>query len=169
MRLGRLLGAALLTQLVQANDLLASGQFTAAAPILAELARAAEAAGMPQRAAYLHAQAAHSLIQMGNATEALAHTRAALNLFAGVGLADKANATRVRIAQELQARGFHAEAGQLEQEMPAAAAAEAAEPPRGRLPAKCSSCGAAVRSDEVEWIDAHSAECAYCGSTIQAG
>jgi hypothetical protein len=165
-----LLGAALLGQLAQANDLLASGQVAAAAPVFAELARAAEAAGMPQRAAHLHVQAARSLIQQGDAPHALAHARAALGLFDVLGLTTKANAMRARIIQELQARGFHAEAAQLAQPpsaQDAGWAADEVEAPRGRLPARCASCGAAVRSDEVEWIDAVSAECPYCGSTVQ--
>jgi hypothetical protein len=38
---------------------------------------------------------------------------------------------------------------------------------RGRLPAHCPDCGAPARSDAVEWIDATSAECAYCGGIIK--
>lgn len=38
--------------------------------------------------------------------------------------------------------------------------------PGSRLPADCPRCGAPVRSDEVEWIDDTSVECAYCGGVI---
>ena len=31
----------------------------------------------------------------------------------------------------------------------------------------CPSCGAAVRPDEVEWLDYVTAECAYCGSPVR--
>ena len=44
----------------------------------------------------------------------------------------------------------------------ASTAAEA--PPR--LPAECPNCAGPVRSDEVEWIDAVSAACTYCGSVL---
>ena len=43
-----------------------------------------------------------------------------------------------------------------------------ASPAQGkRLPSNCPHCGAAARSDEVDWIDAQSAECNYCGGVIQ--
>ena len=35
------------------------------------------------------------------------------------------------------------------------------------LPARCGQCGALIRTDEIEWIDAQTAECAYCGSPIR--
>ena len=35
------------------------------------------------------------------------------------------------------------------------------------LPAHCPSCGAAVRPDEVEWLDDITAECDYCGSPVR--
>lgn len=38
---------------------------------------------------------------------------------------------------------------------------------RARLPAACPLCGAPVCSDEVEWIDEFSAECAFCGAVVQ--
>ena len=38
---------------------------------------------------------------------------------------------------------------------------------RPLLPRHCPSCGAAVRLDEVEWLDEVTAECAYCGSPIR--
>jgi hypothetical protein len=40
-------------------------------------------------------------------------------------------------------------------------------PARPVLPTNCEKCGARVRSDEIEWIDAQTAECAYCGSPIR--
>ena len=36
------------------------------------------------------------------------------------------------------------------------------------LPAQCSGCGAPLVPDEVEWHDAHTAECPYCGTVIKA-
>jgi len=35
------------------------------------------------------------------------------------------------------------------------------------LPTHCSSCGAAVKPDEVEWLDEITAECGYCGSPVR--
>jgi hypothetical protein len=36
------------------------------------------------------------------------------------------------------------------------------------LPAKCPSCGAAIRLNEVKWFDDITAECRYCGTPIKA-
>jgi hypothetical protein len=38
---------------------------------------------------------------------------------------------------------------------------------RPLLPTHCPACGAAVRPDEVEWLDDVTAECAYCGSPVR--
>jgi hypothetical protein len=35
------------------------------------------------------------------------------------------------------------------------------------LPTHCPSCGAALRPDEIEWLDESTAECAYCGSPVR--
>ena len=37
----------------------------------------------------------------------------------------------------------------------------------GTLPAKCDGCGAPVIPDEVEWHDARTAECLYCGTVLK--
>lgn len=35
------------------------------------------------------------------------------------------------------------------------------------LPTHCPQCGAAIRPDEVEWLDKITAECGYCGSPVR--
>jgi len=52
----------------------------------------------------------------------------------------------------------------------ATAAASAAEPTRthsAHLPVKCPTCGAAVRPNEVKWLDEITIECQYCGVPIK--
>jgi hypothetical protein len=51
---------------------------------------------------------------------------------------------------------------------PTAISAEPAPPARrlDLLPDACPACGAKVRSGEVRWVDAQSAECAYCGTSL---
>ena len=39
----------------------------------------------------------------------------------------------------------------------------------GNLPSRCSGCGAPLVPDEVEWHDATTAECLYCGAIVKAG
>ena len=41
-------------------------------------------------------------------------------------------------------------------------------PTRGTLPSRCAGCGAPLLPDEVEWHDAYTAECVYCGTVSKA-
>jgi hypothetical protein len=43
-----------------------------------------------------------------------------------------------------------------------------AEPARPRLPTRCPSCGAPLRSDDVEWTDSTTADCGFCGTPVRA-
>jgi rRNA maturation endonuclease Nob1 len=80
----------------------------------------------------------------------------------------------------LRQRGYTAQADQLEQE-----AAQILEEiglsleqvrqrvphidqKRRHLPPRCTGCGAPLVPDEVEWHDARTAECPYCGTSLKA-
>jgi hypothetical protein len=171
------LGAALLPLLIEAHRLFAAGQPAEAARLFAQLAEKAEADGNLPRAAQMHLEAARSLLMVNDGQAAVAHARAALQLFTQIGSLGPAEAVYQRTLQELRARGMRAEADALEQDL-RSEFSQAAAPPapgvtpspaRGRLPVKCPQCGGPMRGDEVEWIDDHSAECLYCGSVVQAG
>jgi hypothetical protein len=76
-----------------------------------------------------------------------------------------------RVISELQERGLETEAAEVERWLNHAAPSEPSiTSPERRpiLPTQCSSCGATVRPDEIEWLDDFSAECAYCGSPLRA-
>jgi hypothetical protein len=168
-------GAALLQTLIEANQLLTSGQPAEAARLYHDLAGTAEANGNLRRAANLRLEAARGSLAAGDAPAALAHARAALQLFARAGQFGRADTIYHRLLAEMRTRGLNAEAEALERDVQALfghettpAAGEAAAPARGRLPARCPQCGGPLRSDEVDWIDAHSAECVYCGSVVRA-
>jgi tetratricopeptide (TPR) repeat protein len=165
------LGAGLLPVLMEANRLFAAGQPAEAAQLFIQLAEKAEANGNLRRAARLYLEATRSLLQAGDTQSALAHARTALQLFTQIGNFGRAEAVYQHILRELRARGLTAEADALERHLQeqfgeATDAPEPAPAPRGRLPAKCPQCGGPVRSDEVDWIDEHSAECLYCGSVV---
>ncbi|MEN8173051.1 MAG: hypothetical protein ABFS03_09245 [Chloroflexota bacterium] len=38
---------------------------------------------------------------------------------------------------------------------------------RRQLPLKCPSCGGALIPDEIEWLDANTGECSFCGSAVR--
>lgn len=168
------LGAALLPLLIEANRLSAAGQPADAAQLFDQLAVKAEAHGHLRRAAHLHLEAARRLLMAGDAHAATSPARAAMQLFTQIGRFGRAEAIYQRIVHELRARGANAEADALERDLrsqfgeaaPMPAPGSSPPPSRSRLPAQCPQCGGPVRSDEVEWIGDHSAECLYCGSVI---
>jgi hypothetical protein len=163
----------------RAHRLLAEGQPAQAAPIFAELAREAEARDMPQRAAQLHLQAARCYFQSHDPATGLSQARQGLQMVVNAGMQAKASPIFARLLDGLRANGFTAEAEMLQKEFgtqlghlaatPAGPSAAAEAQPQGQLPAKCPSCNGPIRRDEVDWIDAQTAECPYCGNTLQAG
>ena len=156
----------------QANQLVASGQPILAAPIFAQLAGAMETGNHPRRAANLHAQAAHAYADGQDEQDALAQARRALSLFIQYQMAQRtpvfyANITRkftnkgMKDAAEALAKEFGPLVGSMPVPAPVAAR-------RGSLPTNCPKCGAPLHASEATWVDANTAECAYCGASIRA-
>jgi hypothetical protein len=79
-----------------------------------------------------------------------------------------------RVISELNERGLKNEASEIEtflnRLLPPGSPLDPPNTPSKRpvLPAHCPSCGAAVRPEEVEWLDEVTAECEYCGSPVRA-
>lgn len=157
--------------LAKAHSLFAAGEFGEAADLFENLAISAQAAGMP-RAPRLFIQAARANWRAGQAAHGMDLLRSALDLLAAAGaggvLAQAVNMS----AAELNGLGLPREAGALRAyastlsgwDDSAAPAPTAGKP---TLPAQCPQCGGAVRSNEVDWIDEQTAECAYCGSPLR--
>jgi len=98
--------AAQIEVMSKANALAASQQFGQAAPLFAELAREMEASQHPRRAANLHARAAHAYADAGNATEALAQARVALNLFVQYQMVQRTPEFYANITRKLTQHGM---------------------------------------------------------------
>ncbi len=167
------LGPAQMNILERANQLLANGKPAEAAPLFAQLAGATEAGGHPRLAANLHARAAHAYADGGDGSSALVQARSALNLFLEYRMMRRAPVFYANITRKLNDRGMTAAANHLLQEFGSQVSAlpanpAAGQPHHGTLPTHCPNCGAPVRGDEVEWVDANTAECDYCGSPIRA-
>ena len=161
-----------LQAVMRANNLLAQGKPNDAAQIFERLAQEAEQRGHPKFAANAHAQAAHAYVQAKNETTALTHARTALTQFVQLNMVQRAPTFYNNITQKLRANGMANAADTLQREFgdkikTLAAQGVGAAAPHGRLPSKCPHCAGPARSDEVEWIDAQSAECIYCGGVIQ--
>jgi len=161
-----------LQAVARANSLLAQGKPNDAAQIYERLAQEGESRGFAKPAANAHAQAALAYAQAKNETAALTHARTALTQFVQLNMAQRAPTFYNNIVQKLRENGMANVAETLQREFgdqikALTAQGFGAPAARGRLPSKCPHCAGPARSDEVEWIDAQSAECVYCGGVIQ--
>ena len=162
---------AALRMLRQANRLMDGEQYEQAFPLLKRLADGAARHGMDVRAANLYLRAARARLEMGSAQDALALARRAIQLLVGAGQVERVRGMLPRIVDTLEEKGHRSEAVALRAEMRAllgstSTAQQATR--RGTLPSQCPSCNGPMRADEADWIDDRSAECAYCGSVVQA-
>jgi endogenous inhibitor of DNA gyrase (YacG/DUF329 family) len=158
--------------LMRANELLASGNYPAAAEAYEQLARGAQTRGLPHDA-QLFLQAGRCHILAGQVPAGMADLKQGLTLLAGRGNWMRLQNAGQRAANELRSRGLTAEAAEIEalvaQTLPAGFVAAAAGAVRSRiLPTNCPACGAPLHADEVEWSDEVTAECPYCGAAVRA-
>ncbi len=170
--------------LAHANSLVAEGQFAEAANIFERLSEEARQRGMLVRAADLALQASRARFAADDVEAALERAREALRLLARGGRAGRVPRVLSKMTSALREKGYDAQADQLEQEVTQAleemglsldeVRQRVPQVPdrftleRGSLPTRCSGCGAPLISDEVEWHDAHTAECLYCGTVVKA-
>lgn len=168
--------------LARADRLFNQGKFSEAAPIFERLAKGAAQRGMPDRAGDLYLRSARCHLEMGDAALAVERGKQALRLFGRAGRMGKIERLVPKIVENLQEKGYQAEAEALQQEVearlaetppgarpgrPALSAVEGPAMARRELPAKCSACGGPVKPDDVTWLDPQTAECPYCGSVLK--
>jgi hypothetical protein len=159
----------------RAHEFLAMGDFSAAAAAFEQLARGAEARGMP-RAANLYLQAGRARVLAGENQLGVGHLKRGLSMLAANRQWTLAQQAGSRAAAELRERGLTREADDLSAHLEAllggtqrTSSLPAAPEPirRPLLPTQCPGCGGPVRPDEVEWLDGATAECAWCGSPLR--
>jgi hypothetical protein len=160
-----------LSTLARANQLMENAHPAEAAPLFAGLAAGLEPM-RPRRAANIHARAAHAYADAGQEPQALAQARSALSLFIRFNMAQRTPVFYANIRSKFNAQGMTSAAASLASEfrhIPAAppASAPQAAPTHGVLPTNCPKCGAPVRANEAEWIDARTLECSYCGAGVR--
>lgn len=161
-----------LIRLQEAHALMAKGEFEQAGVILEDLATKAADRGI-DRAPNLALQASRAWLEAGENERGIGLIRKALQYMHRVGQLRKLHTVSGRILSELRSRGLTQEAASIEaeiKEMLAGVDISAFKPVHAgkpaQLPAQCPQCGGNVRRDEVEWIDATSAVCDYCGSVL---
>ena len=171
--MSRAFGGEVPPALRRANQLMAAGQYAAAAEIFEQFARGAVQRNGPRAPLFL-LQAGRARLQANQVPAAMAHFQEGFAIIAKRGNWQRLARAGQRIAAELKERSLMAEAGQVEAYLKSAlpagfVAVPPAEAPKTRLlPTHCSGCGGPIRSDEVEWIDEATAECPYCGSAVRA-
>jgi hypothetical protein len=158
--------------LQEANLAFDKGEFGRAAELFEKIAQAADARGGP-RAPLFHLQAGRSRIYAGQLSLAMPCLKRGLELLAQRKQLEHLHRAGLRVMAELHERGLTRESAEIEAfltpSLPAILATETGSTPAKRpvLPTHCPQCGAALRPDEVEWLDESTAECAYCGSPVR--
>ena len=172
-RLRRAIAPGLAPQLRHGHNLLAAGSFAEAARIFEALAGASMGAG--PRSGHLLLQAGHARVLNGEQLAGVEQILRGLQLIAASGRAMLFDRAARRSIEFLQQQGLVEAASQVEQLLggQSGSPTTAGSPPKraqaARLPTHCPSCGAALRPDEVEWLDDVTAECDFCGSPVRAG
>lgn len=158
--------------LQEANFAFDKGEYGRAGELFEKIAETAAARGGP-RAPIFYLQAGRARVLAGQARLGIPSLKRGLELFAQYGQVSRLQQAGARAISELNERGLTKEASEIETLLKAlltSASFLPASPASGQrpvLPTHCPSCGAAVRPDEVEWLDDMTAECAYCGSPVR--
>ena len=160
-----------LAMLQNANQLMAAGNYAEATEVFEQLAHGAEER-FSERAPFLYLEAGRAAILDGQIQEGVAHLRRGLTLLASQGRHPRMQMLGARIVDELRERGLKNEADEIAElligntpRVDLHGSTQAAKKPI--LPTHCPNCGGALRTDEVEWLDEATAECAYCGSPVR--
>lgn len=156
--------------LQEANFAFDKGEYGRAGELFENLAKAADARGGP-RAPIFHLQAGRARILAGQTKLGMPSLKRGIELLAQRGQWQKLHQMGQRVVGELSTRGLSGEADEIESLLkklsPSVPQIEVTRVKEPILPTHCPSCGAAVRPDEVEWLDEVTAECAYCGSPVR--
>lgn len=167
-------GADIPPALRRAHELMANGEYAAAAENFELFARGAVQRGGPRAPIFL-LQAGRCRILAEQVPVGMAHIQQGLSIFASRGQIAEVQRAGMRMVADLTQRGLTAEAAQIEAYLKTVVPAgfvgrpgTGLAKPRPVLPTNCPACGGPIRSDEVEWVDDVTAECPFCGSPVRA-
>ncbi len=155
--------------LQEANFAFDKGEYGRAGELFERIAETAAARGGP-RAPLFYLQAGRARILAGQTALGMPSLKRGLELLAQHRQFPRLNQLGTRVISELNEGGLKKEAAEIEAWLKnISPITSAPEPPwkRPMLPTHCPACGAALRPDEVEWLDEVTAECAYCGSPVR--
>ena len=158
--------------LQEANYAFAKGEYGRAGELFERIAEGADARGGP-RAPLFHLQAGRARVYAGQTKLGMPSLKRGLELLAERKQFQRLQDAGQRVIAELNERGLTSEVTDIEillkTWLPSKTTFEAKPSPAKKpiLPTHCPSCGAAVKPDEVEWLDEVTAECGYCGSPVR--
>ena len=160
---------------LEGQQLMTQGRFADAANVFKQIGEEASRHGRVPAAVRGALLSSRALTQAKQPDEALAQARRALDWMVTAGSPMRATRAMPMIIALLRGHGFNAQASTLEKETTKRLAEAGLKlgtfPPGGQahsLPPTCPQCAGPLRSDSVEWIDAASIECPWCGSTVKA-
>lgn len=156
--------------LQEANFAFDKGEYGRAGELFERIAETAAARGGP-RAPLFYLQAGRARILAGQTSLGMPSLKRGLELFAQRRQFPRLQQAGARVISELNERGLKKEAAEVEAWLKTVSPLPPTSEPslkRPLLQTHCPACGAAVRPDEVEWLDEVTAECAYCGSPVRA-
>lgn len=161
----------ILPEVNHAHRLMDEGKFGEASLAFYDLAKKAEER-FPERAPFFYVKAGRAAILSGANKKGVVHFRSALTLLGSQQRYHRLHQVGNRIVEELRANGLLEEANEVESvirnNVQIPVRKEAGVSGKIILPTHCPSCGAALRPNEVEWLDELTAACDYCGSPIRA-
>ena len=155
--------------LQEANYAYSKGEYGRAAELFEKIARIADGRGGP-RAPLLLLQAGRARVFAGQTALGIPSLKRGLELLAERGQLQRLHQAGMRTINELMERGLKDETEEIEILLSAILTKTSSSEPlvnHPALPTHCPSCGAALRPDEVEWLDEATAECGYCGSPVR--
>ena len=155
--------------LQEANFAFDKGEYGRAAELFEQMAETADARGGP-RAPLFHLQAGRSRILAGQTALGMPSLKRGLELLAQRQQFLRLQKAGQRLITELQERELTQEANEITtflQSRSPSLEEQSAPAKRPSLPTHCPQCGAALRPDEIEWLDKSTAECGYCGSPVR--
>ena len=158
--------------LQEANLAFDKGEYGRAAELFEQMAQVADARGGP-RAPLFHLQAGRARVLAGQTSLGIPSLKRGLEILVERKLFPRLFKAGQRVIAELNEHELRNEAAEIETWIKSVSsmtpAFDVGQSPTKRpvLPTHCPSCGAGLRSDEVEWLDEVTAECAYCGSPVR--
>ena len=160
--------------LVRANEQMQAGQYAEAAASFSRIAEVVRGRRGP-RAPFFFLRAGHAYILASQVDEGMTCIRQGLGLLAGNGRWADLQRFGPVVVDQLTERGLTEQAGEISGWLSETLAGKAVGSPAAGgavkqqvLPTRCPSCGAAINSREVTWLDEATAECLYCGGPVRA-